>query len=104
MDVESQKTIDEGIDRASAALSAALTKLQSTLSAEESEAISAVQGLITAAQVTLSAVSHTALAEAVDGLHGLLDRVSGATVDIVAGGFKLTIPPRPDRAKTTPTA
>jgi len=83
MDVESQKTIDEAIDRLAAAIAG-----------DEAEALAQIKPVLQGVSAALQVVLSGATANLGDILHGLLDRINGTEILMTNGGLELVIPPR----------
>ncbi len=83
MDVESQKTIDEAIDRLAAAIAG-----------DEAEALAQIKPVLQGVSAALQVVLSGATANLGDILHGLLDRINGTKILMTDRGLELVIPPR----------
>ena len=92
MDVESQATLDEVVDRAKRNLDASVApvidRLQAVGAALIDRITSEIAPILHGLQVSLADTEGKAVAD----LHGLLDRLNGAKLMFIAGGFELQIP------------
>lgn len=92
MDVESQQTIDEAIDRAKASIdssaAAAIDSLQNAGTVLIDRLTSEAGNILHGLEVSLTDTE----SKAVEDLHGLLDRLNGARLMFIEGGFELQVP------------